>query len=329
MKLPKGTVPLDFAYRVHTDVGNKCVGAKINGKIVPLDYELQNGDIVEIVTSKNGKPRLEWLNIVGSTESKTKIRNWFKRENKEENIVKGKELLEKEAKRLGYDWKDLTKNGCLEKIGKSLNAGGEAELYSAVGFGGLSVNTVLLRLVDIHKQEVAKEEQRKDTMAVIDRLKVHQGKSKKSSSGVLVKGEAGVMVRMARCCNPVPGDDIIGYITRGRGVSVHRADCTNIGHTPDDLNRMIEVDWEGATQDQFQVSVSVHAYDRSGLLMEVMAVLSEMKINISNINAKTDDAKDVTIHLMLDIKDLSQLDYVMTKLRRVKDVYSVHRGGKA
>ena len=329
MKLPKGTVPLDFAYRVHTDVGNKCVGAKINGKIVPLDYELQNGDIVEIVTSKNGKPRLDWLNIVGSTESKTKIRNWFKRENKEENIVKGRELLEKEAKRLGYDWKDLTKNGRLEKIGKSLNAGGEAELYSAVGFGGLSVNTVLLRLVDIHKQEVAKEEQRKDTMAVIDRLKVHQGKSKKSSSGVLVKGEAGVMVRMARCCNPVPGDDIIGYITRGRGVSVHRADCTNIGHTPDDLNRMIEVDWEGATQDQFQVSVSVHAYDRSGLLMEVMAVLSEMKINISNINAKTDDAKDVTIHLMLDIKDLSQLDYVMTKLRRVKDVYSVHRGGKA
>ena len=280
MKLPKGTVPLDFAYRVHTDVGNKCVGAKINGKIVPLDYELQNGDIVEIVTSKNGKPRLDWLNIVGSTESKTKIRNWFKRENKEEN-------------------------------------------------GGLSVNTVLLRLVDIHKQEVAKEEQRKDTMAVIDRLKVHQGKSKKSSSGVLVKGEAGVMVRMARCCNPVPGDDIIGYITRGRGVSVHRADCTNIGHTPDDLHRMIEVDWESATQDQFQVSVSVHAYDRSGLLMEVMAVLSEMKINISNINAKTDDAKDVTIHLMLDIKDLSQLDYVMTKLRRVKDVYSVHRGGKA
>ena len=329
MKLPKGKVPLDFAYRVHTDVGNKCVGAKVNGKIVPLDYELQNGDIVEIVTSKNGKPRLDWLNIVGSTESKTKIKNWFKRENKEENIVKGRELLEKESKRLGYDWKELTKSGRLEKIGKSLNAGGEAELFSAVGFGGLSVNTVLLRLIDMHKQDVAKEEQRKDTMAVIDRLKIHQGKSKKSSSGVLVKGESGVMVRMARCCNPVPGDDIIGYITRGRGVSVHRADCTNIGHTPDDVNRMIEVDWEGATQEHFQVNVSVHAYDRSGLLMEVMAALSEMKINISNINAKTDDTKDVTIHLILDIKDLSQLDYVMTKLRRVKDVYSVHRGGKA
>lgn len=329
MKLPNGSVPLDFAYRVHTDVGNRCVGAKINGKIVPLDYQLKNGDIVEIVTSKNGKPRLDWLNIVGSTESKTKIKNWFKRENKEENIEKGREALEKEAKRLNYEWKDLVKPGRLEKIGKSLNAGGEAELFSALGFGGISVNTVLLRLVDMYKQDVAREENRKNTMAVIDRLKANTStKAKKSGTGVLVKGEPGVMVRMARCCNPVPGDDIIGYITRGRGVSVHRADCTNMGHTPEDLERMIEVAWEPATGENFQVSVEVQAYDRSGLLMEVMACLSEMKINISNINAKADDNKNVNINLVVDIKDLSQLDFVMTKLRRIRDVYSVGRGGQ-
>lgn len=137
------------------------------------------------------------------------------------------------------------------------------------------------------------------------------------------------MVRMARCCNPVPGDDIIGYITRGRGVSVHRSDCTNMGHSPEDIHRLIDVAWEGGTSDNFQVSVEVHAYDRSGLLMEVMACLSEMKINVSNINAKTDDTKNVAIHLVVDIKDISQLDYVMTKLRRIRDVYSVHRGGQS
>lgn len=325
MKLPKGAVPLDFAYRIHTDVGHRCVGAKVNGKIVPLDYTLQNGDIVDIITSKNGKPSLDWLNIVGSTESRSKIRNWFKKENKEENVVKGRELLEKEAKRLNYDWKTLNKPGRLEQISKALNAGSETELMSAVGYGGIPVNSVLLRLIDMHKREQAKEDNRRDTMTMLEKLKVKESVRKRSSTGILVKGEADVMVRMARCCNPVPGDEIVGYITRGRGVSVHRADCTNIGHTQEDMDRMIEVEWDVATNDNFHVAVEITAYDRGGMLMEIMATLSEMKINIVNINAKVDDTKNANITMVIEIRDLSQLDFVMTKVRRIKDVYSVQR----
>lgn len=326
MKLPQGAVPLDFAYRIHTDVGHRCVGAKVNGKIVPLDYTLKNGDIVDIITSKNGKPSMDWLNIVGSSESKSKIRNWFKKENKEENIVKGRELLEKEAKRLNYDWKLLNKTGRLEQIAKALNAGGETELLSAVGFGGVPVNSVLLRLIDFYKRDLAKEENKRNNLTILEKLKSHEPAKRKAGGGILVRGEAGLMVRMARCCNPVPGDEIVGYITRGRGISVHRADCTNIGNTQEDIERMIEVSWDVATTDNFQVSIDITGYDRNGFLAEIMAVLAELKVNIVNVNAKVSDSKTVNINMVVDIKDLSQLEFVMTKIRRIRDVYSVQRG---
>ena len=326
VKLPNGSVPLDFAYRVHTDVGHRCVGAKINGKIVPLDYTLKNGDIVDIITSKTGRPSLDWLNIVGSSESKSKIRNWFKRENKEENIQKGQDALEKEAKRLNYNWKQVGTQERIEQVTKMLNAGTPDELFAACGYGGIPVSTVLLRIVELYKKETEKEEAKQTTEEIVEKLKAHRPKKSKAGTGVLVKGEAGLMVRMAKCCNPVPGDEIIGYITRGRGISVHRGDCTSIGHTPEDLERMIEVSWDQATNDSFHVGVEIHAYDRTGILMEVMAVLSELKINITNINAKVDDdTKNVNISLVIEIKDISQLEFVMTKLRRVRDVYTVQR----
>ncbi len=326
VKLPNGSVPLDFAYRVHTDVGHRCVGAKINGKIVPLDYTLKNGDIVDIITSKTGRPSLDWLNIVGSSESKSKIRNWFKRENKEENIQKGQDALEKEAKRLNYNWKQVGTQERIEQVTKMLNAGTPDELFAACGYGGIPVSTVLLRIVELYKKETEKEEAKQTTEEIVEKLKAHRPKKSKAGTGVLVKGEAGLMVRMAKCCNPVPGDEIIGYITRGRGISVHRGDCTSIGHTSEDLERMIEVSWDQATNDSFHVGVEIHAYDRTGILMEVMAVLSELKINITNINAKVDDdTKNVNISLVIEIKDISQLEFVMTKLRRVRDVYTVQR----
>ena len=273
VKLPNGSVPLDFAYRVHTDVGHRCVGAKINGKIVPLDYTLKNGDIVDIITSKTGRPSLDWLNIVGSSESKSKIRNWFKRENKEENIQKGQDALEKEAKRLNYNWKQVGTQERIEQVTKMLNAGTPDELFAACGYGGIPVSTVLLRIVELYKKETEKEEAKQTTEEIVEKLKAHRPKKSKAGTGVLVKGEAGLMVRMAKCCNPVPGDEIIGYITRGRGISVHRGDCTSIGHTSEDLERMIEVSWDQATNDSFHVGVEIHAYDRTGILMEVMAVL--------------------------------------------------------
>ena len=326
VKLPIGSVPLDFAYRVHTDVGHRCVGAKVNGKIVPLDYTLQNGDIVDIITSKTSKPCLDWLNIVGSSESKSKIRNWFKRENKAENIEKGLEALEKEAKRLNYSWKELIADNRLQQVTKQLKAGTEEEMFAACGYGGIPVSTVLLRLIELYKKSKEAEESKRSTEQIIEKLKSQGQKKTKNGTGVLVKGEAGVMVRMAKCCNPVPGDDIIGYITRGRGVSVHRCDCSSMGHTPEDLERMIEVSWDGSSGESFHVGIDIQAYDRNGLLMEVMAVLSELKITITNINAKVqEDTKNVSINVTVDIRDISQLDFVMTKLRRIREVYTVQR----
>ena len=326
VKLPIGSVPLDFAYRVHTDVGHRCVGAKVNGKIVPLDYSLQNGDIVDIITSKTSKPSLDWLNIVGSSESKSKIRNWFKRENKAENIEKGLDALEKEAKRLNYTWKELIADNRLQQVTKQLKAGTEEEMFAACGYGGIPVSTVLLRLIELYKKSKEAEESRHSTEQIIEKLKSQGQKKTKNGTGVLVKGEAGVMVRMAKCCNPVPGDDIIGYITRGRGVSVHRCDCSSLGHTPEDLERMIEVSWDGSSGESFHVGIDIQAYDRNGLLMEVMAVLSELKITITNINAKVqEDTKNVSINVTVDIRDISQLDFVMTKLRRIREVYTVQR----
>lgn len=326
VKLPIGSVPLDFAYRVHTDVGHRCVGAKVNGKIVPLDYTLQNGDIVDIITSKTSKPSLDWLNIVGSSESKSKIRNWFKRENKAENIEKGLEALEKEAKRLNYSWKELIADNRLQQVTKQLKAGTEEEMFAACGYGGIPVSTVLLRLIELYKKSKEAEESKRSTAQIIEKLKSQGQKKTKNGTGVLVKGEAGVMVRMAKCCNPVPGDDIIGYITRGRGVSVHRCDCSSMGHTPEDLERMIEVSWDGSSGESFHVGIDIQAYDRNGLLMEVMAVLSELKITITNINAKVqEDTKNVSINVTVDIRDISQLDFVMTKLRRIREVYTVQR----
>lgn len=328
VKLPTGSIPLDFAYRVHTDVGHRTVGAKINGKMVPLDYKLQNGDIVEIITSKTGKPSLDWLNIVGAAESRNKIRNWFKKENKEENIEHGREALEREAKRLGYHWKDLSSEEYLEDAAKGLKTGNASDMLAAVGFGGISSNAVLLRLIDhLKKDQHQVEQAHKSNEVVLEKLKARGStKTTKGGTGVLCKGEAGLMVRMARCCNPVPGDPIIGFITKGSGISVHRADCPNMRPGACDVERLIEVEWDGATSEAFQATIEVDAYDRNGLLMDVMATLSELKINVVNVNSRLDEVeKQVHMSLDIDVKDVPQLEFVMTKLRRVREVYTVRR----
>lgn len=329
VKLPKGSVPLDFAYRVHTDVGHRTVGAKVNDKMVPLDYRLQNGDIVEIITSKTGKPSLDWLGIVGSAESRNKIRNWFKKENREENIEQGREALEREAKRLGCHWKELSSDEYLEDAARGLKMGSISEMLASVGFGGTSSNAVLLRLIERLKKdhhEAAKKTA--DNTEVIERLKARKQEAvpAKGGTGILVKGESGLMVRMARCCNPVPGDPIIGFITKGSGISVHRADCPNMRPGACDVDRLIEVEWDGATTESFQATLELDAYDRNGLLMDVMATLSELKINVINVNSRLDEAeKQVHMSLIIDVKNVPQLEFVMTKLRRVKDVYTIRR----
>ena len=322
--LPQGAIPIDFAYRIHTDVGHRCVGAKINGKIVPVDYKLKNGDIVEIITSKVGKPSLDWLNIVGSSESRSKIRSWFKKENREENIAKGLDALERECKRLGHDWKALNVGGRLGRVAKQMNAGSEDDLVAAVGYGGFAVNTVLIKLLELHKKDLQKQEEKTNSLAALEKLKTKKP-VKHNGTGILVKGEPGLLVRLAKCCSPVPGDPIIGFITRGRGVSVHRADCPNVTHGQNDVDRLIDVEWDYDGNERFEVNMEIVAYDRTGIMAEIMATLAEMKISILSVNAKTSDTKNVTIHMGISIKDLAQFEFVATKIRRLKDVYAVER----
>lgn len=322
--LPQGAIPIDFAYRIHTDVGHRCVGAKINGKIVPLDYRLKNGDIVEIITSKTGKPSLDWLNIVGSSESRSKIRNWFKKENREENIEKGLEALERECKRLNHDWKTLNVGGRLGRVAKQMNAGSEDDLAAAVGYGGFAVNTVLIKLLELQKKDLQKQEEQNSSLTMLEKLKTRKP-VKHSGTGILVKGEPGLLVRLAKCCSPVPGDPIIGFITRGRGVSVHRADCPNVTHGQNDVDRLIDVEWDYQGDERFEVNMEIVAYDRTGIMAEIMAALAELKISILSINAKTSDTKNVVIHMGISIKDLAQFEFIATKIRRLKDVYVVER----
>jgi len=324
--LPKGSIPLDFAYRIHTEVGNHCVGAKVNGRLVPLEYKLKNGDIVSIITNQaNNGPSRDWLNIVASSETRNKIRSWFKKARREENILRGMELIEKEAKRLGYEPKALLKDGRLGEVAQKLKLPGEDELLASLGYGGLTTHGIMSKLLELHKRDL-KETTSPDISKLLSELKPSQGTVKKSSHGILVEGEGGLLVRLARCCNPIPGDPIVGYITRGRGVSVHRADCPNVLSDVDSLARVIGVDWDIGLDKVYTVQIAIICNDQSGVLTKLLAVPSEMKINISSINAKPNRSnKTSTVIMGLDVKSAQQVSQLMTKLRRLKDVFSVTR----
>lgn len=331
INLPKGSIPIDFAYRIHTEVGNRCVGAKVNNKIVPLDTKLKNGDIVSIITSKTGKPRYDWINMVGAADSKAKIRSWFKKENREENISRGQEALMQECDRLGYEWKKITSKNKLGTVAKSFNCAAEEDLLAAVGYGGIAVKSVVMKLIELYKKEINTEKNpAQKTAKALENLKMQSVKTR-SSSGVLVRGEEGLVVHLAKCCNPVPGDKIVGFVTRGRGVSVHCADCPNAINFSD-KDRMIDVSWEEQTGSSFLVTIEVISYDRTGLMADILAALTELKMSVSAANVKVDNSGMAIMELGIQIKDLQQLDYIMTKIRRIKGVHSVRRmrssGGK-
>ncbi len=323
--LPVGSVPIDFAYRIHTDVGNRCVGAKVNGRIVPLDYKLSNGDIVEVITSKQASgPSRDWMNIVGSSDTRNKIRSWFKKERREENIAKGREMLEKETKRLGYDIKVLLKADKVKSVATAVRLDSEESLYASIGYGGVTLNTVMSKLVELYKKE-QKLNTTKDLSQLLAELKPRRSKAK-SSHGILVKGEEGIMVKLARCCNPIPGDPVIGYITRGSGISVHRTDCPNVlSNNPDEQSRLIEVSWDITTDAVYKVNIVINAADRPGMMADIMQVTSEAKLNINALNCRTDKHKTAFITMGLDIGNLEQLDNIMNKIKRMKGVYSVER----
>ncbi len=323
--LPVDSVPIDFAYRIHTDVGNSCIGAKVNGRIVPLDYKLSNGDIVEVITSKQANgPSRDWINIAGSSDTRNKIKSWFKKEKREENIIKGREMLEREAKRLGYDPKTFASPEKIKEVGIKLRTDTDDNLLAALGYGGVALNTVISRLVDIYKKE-QKSDTTKDLSELLAELKPRKSKAK-SSHGILVKGEEGIMVKLARCCNPIPGDPVVGYITRGSGISVHRADCANVlSNNPEEQNRIIEVAWDVGLDSVYRVSIVITSADRPGLMADLMVITNEAKLNIFSLICKTDKNKIATTHIGLDISGSEQLEYVMNRIRRMKGVYTVER----
>lgn len=319
--LPKGAIPLDFAYAIHSDIGNRCVGAKINGKLMPLDYQLQTGDIVEIITSSSSNgPSRDWLKLVKTNQAKNKIKQWFKKEGREENIAKGKEMLEKEAKRQGYIFSHLARNEWLEPIVKKYGYHSIEDIYAAVGYGGMTTNQVLARLIEEYKKTVRTEAPE----AVVKDVK-RARPPKTQDTGVKVKGVDNIKVRFARCCNPVPGDDIIGYITRGRGVSIHRTDCMNVTDPSIEEYRLIEVEWIEANKASYFAEIQIIADDRNSLLADISVAIADMDLNVTAINARTTKNKQVIINLVLEINNIKQLDKVMKQFKKIDGISDVYR----
>ena len=330
-ELPLGSGPLDFAYNIHTEVGNKTVGAKVNNKIVPLNYQLKTGDIVEVLTSANSfGPSRDWINLVYTTRAKNKIKRFFKLQDRDENIIKGRELLEKQITELGFNFKDfMTKQG-MKDIAARFNFGTEEDLLASIGFGEISYQTVANKMTDKARNEI---EDQKVVETAFEKTTT-QGLKKESQKmkirhegGVIIEGVDNLLIRLSRCCNPVPGDDIVGYITKGRGISVHRKDCPNVQLPESEQNRLIEVDWEDTanTGQQYDTELVVEGYNRNGLLNEVLNVINSTTKSLNSVNGKVDANKMATISVNIGIMNTQQLDFIVDKIKQIPDVYSVRR----
>ncbi|NMO96760.1 RelA/SpoT family protein [Paenibacillus lemnae] len=327
IELPAGSVPLDFSYRIHTEVGNRTIGAKVNGRIVPLDHQLKTGDIIEILTSKHSYgPSQDWLKIAQSSHARSKIKQWFKKEKREENVEKGRDLLERELKRLGLDSSDWLQDDKLIDAARKFAFNDIEDMLSAVGFGGITAAQICTKLTEKLRKE-QEEANLLELTSEMKEIKAPPEKRNRPTNGVRVKGIDNLLVRFARCCNPVPGDDIVGYVTRGRGVSVHRADCPNLPATGDgeDAARVIEVEWETTVEANYSVDIEVTGHDRNGLLNEVLQAVSESKTNISAVTGRSDKNKMAMIHMTILIRNTDHLQSVVDKIKRVKDVYTVNR----
>jgi len=323
IEMPAGSCPIDFAYRVHSEIGNKTIGSKVNGKMVPLDTQLNTGDIVEILTSKQSfGPSRDWLKIAKSTQAKNKIRQFFKKQLREDNVQKGKEMIEREIKAQEFSPKDILTNANIKRVCEKFNFTGEDDMYAAVGFTGITAQQVVNRLAE---KERKKREQDEALEKITVEMKSPQPR-KQTESGVIVRGIDNMMIRLSKCCNPVPGDAIIGFITKGRGVSVHRADCPNV--QANETDRLIPVEWEnGETPENkaYQIDIEVQAYDRTGLINEVMHMVSETKTTIVAVSGRADNNKIATINLSIMIPHITALNRVVERIKQLPDVYSVTR----
>lgn len=333
VELPAESTPIDFAYRVHTNVGNKCVGAKIDGRIVPLDYKLQNGNIVEILTSSNSNgPSRDWINIVKTPNAKSRIRQWFKKERREENVERGTDILEKEFKRYNIPYKNASIQKFLTQVAKKFNQPSLEDLIATIGYGGIATSQVMPKVRDFYNKEINRQEKEKRMQEKEDKIKQnfdeqeYAKKRKKKDNGITVKGLDNILVRFAKCCNPLPGDDIIGYITKGRGVAIHRKDCPNIKLDDEFLkNRLVEVEWNNPEKSKFEGEVKIIAIDRVGLLNDVIHIVSMEKLRISGINCRVLKDNTANISLLVEVNDISELKQLMKKIKSIPGVDEVSR----
>jgi len=341
IELPAGSTPIDMAYKIHTNVGNKCVGAKINNKIVPLDTVIKNGQIIEILTSANSKgPSRDWLNIVQSSHTKSKIKQWFKKEKREENIEKGRELLESTVKKLGYPMADFLRNKALQAVEKHLSQPNDEELYAAIGYGGLTINQVMIKLKEVFERDFAdklkelKEKQLEDLREkqkeAHTKKEIKQERYNSNKQLVNVKGLDNILTRLAKCCNPIPGDDIVGYITKDRGVTVHRSDCTNvIRDSQNSSKELVEVHWNNVGESNiFDVEVQIKAYNRPDLIYDISGLFKTEKINILALNTRKVERNTAIIDLSFEVRTKEQMKKTINKLKAIEDVHEVYRISK-
>ena len=337
VSLPKGATPLDFAYRIHSAVGNKCIGAKVNNHIVPLGKALETGDFVEIMTSSASKgPSNDWIKMVKTSEAKTKIRTFLKSVNKEENIIRGKDMLEKEARRMDYAMSQLLKNEYLEQVYKRYSVNSLDDLFATVGFGSLTTGQVINRLIEEYKkdprntQPVPVVEMRNPGKMASSAQEYHEhiseakrAQASSSSNGVIVKGMSGMLTRFGRCCNPLPGDDIVGYISRGRGVTVHRSDCVNMSGM--EADRLIEVAWEGQTSDGYAANIQIVASDRTGMLAAITTKISTLDIPIISCTTHGNRRQTSVMNFVVQVENTQQLEKLIAVLNRQPGVEQVYR----
>ena len=321
--LPQGATPIDFAYMIHAEVGHRMTGCKINNKMMPIITPLKSGDIVEIITSDNSKgPSRDWLKFVKSTSAKNKILSWFKKAEKAQNIEKGKELIEKELKRIGFLHSDLFKNQYIEPMLEKYKYKSIEEMYEAVGFGANSSGKVIARML----QEYRKEHEEENIEAKIEELaKSRKQKIKPTDSGIIVKGIDNCLVKLSKCCNPLPGDEIVGYITKGRGVSVHRKDCVNVKELFSDENRMIDVEWYDKNATTYQADIEIFSSDRSSLLVDILKEITTTKVKLLNVNTRTTKERIAIIEMTLEVESLDELYKAQKAIRKVDSVYEVRR----
>ena len=322
--LPKGSTPIDFAYSVHAEIGNHMTGCKINSKMMPIITPLNSGDIIEIITSDNSKgPSLDWLKFVKSTSAKNKINSWFKKENRVENIEKGKDLIEKELKRLGFAHEQIFKTEYIHAMLNRYKYKDLDEMYAAVGFGANSATKVIARMLIEYRKD-NKDEGLEEKIEELAKQRAEK-KTKPSGNGIIVKGIDNCLVKLSKCCNPLPGDEIIGYITKGRGVSVHRKDCVNVKDLLKEENRIIEVSWVEEKKAIYNVDIEVYANDRNGLLSDVIKEVSNTKVNMVGVNARAGKDRIAIIDITLETKNLDELNNILKAIRKVDSVYEVKR----